>query len=74
MAAYYIGRAASERGVATLFVAAHAQVVAIDALVQAIPHSILVEEPLSDQILSAKIAAALSLIKVPAKRGPNNPA
>jgi len=60
MAAYYIGRAASERGIATLFVAAHHQALAIDALIHAIPHSVLAEEPLSDEILAAKITTALT--------------
>lgn len=60
MAAYYIGRTASERGVATLFAAAQPEALAIDALVHAIPHSVLIEYPFSDKILIAKIEQALS--------------
>jgi len=60
MAAYYIGRTASERGVATLFAAAQAEALAIDALVHAIPHSVLIEYPFSDEVLLAKIEQALS--------------
>ena len=44
---------------ATLFVAAHAQALAIDALVHAIPHSVLIAHPFSDEVLIAKIEQAI---------------
>jgi hypothetical protein len=60
MAAYYIGSAAAERSIVTLFATTHCEAPAIEALVNAVPHSVLVEHPCDEADFAAKIEGALN--------------
>jgi AmiR/NasT family two-component response regulator len=60
MAAYYIGSAAAERSIVTLFATSHSQTPVIEALVNAVPHSVIVEQPCGKAHFAAKIESALN--------------
>jgi hypothetical protein len=60
MAAYYIGSAAAKHGIVTLFATIHSQTPVIEALVNAVPHSVIVEQPCGKAHFANKIESALN--------------